>query len=274
MSLRLSALCAALLFVFSSAPEASADEDSVRATLQRVLGQEGELRLTGQEAARLRLGDEVAALAIIASDEDTPQSADLAIWMLGEIRGTEACDALSALAPLEAPPRQMIRASALARCGDLSALRQMLAASQPLIRLKAAILLGMHGDVGALPLVRAMGESSDFAGMEALVAIARGLLGDEEAREALIPLLRIREMRDHAAIALIRLGHTSAVWDLSFACASDEAFMREVALATLVAARPPGGRNFLLQRIDDPDPRIAAWVERELRMWNHRRDNE
>lgn len=205
------------------------------------------------------------------SSSAEPGLRGMVIWALGE-RGTDAtCNAVqSANASGGGEQLEMVVALARARCGRLYDLRQMLSADEPILQVKAALMLGVLNDRDSLPRIQRLSETGPAAPYAALMASAQAMLGDTAHREEMLELLKVRQLRNYAAIALGRWGDDIAIYDLRAAVRSDEAIVRHAALTVMVEQVFMSVCNLIDDNFDDPDQRIANMRQEAERIWSRR----
>ena len=249
------------------------DPPDVDAILDAAMDQEGDERLRTLSDAMVP-----AALDVLA-DTITEAAADraaLALIAVAELGDGAPCDVVAAAAPHEDPSWRVAAANAAARCGDLAPLRQLLADPDPVLRLKAAVTLDVLEDTEAEASVVAIASDPEWDGHQAFVALAAGLLGRDEARDALDIMLLHGPTRLHAALALSRLGAEDVILDLVFALDDvADPLLRHAILDEVVAQLPPTGRDAVAaMAADDPSPRIADAAGRAARRWLHLRPRD
>lgn len=265
---------AALLFAMPAS--AQIQEASTTAALDAAVSATLDERMPLQMRVLSRGASAVPELANAARSE--PAADDLpallrqriAIWALGELGGAEACDAIASVdAPNEAT--ELAVAIARARCGDTEPLRATVRGTAATdVRLKAAIWLALEGDDAIRDDVMAMQHEEGFASLGSVVVLALGLLGEEGARPTLEAMRRVPELRDHASIALLRLGDLSASIDARIAASNEDPHVRYHALRALTELHIEGTRSLLHAASDDLSPRIARYAAREARLWPRR----
>lgn len=206
-----------------------------------------------------------------SSSNSEPGLRGMVIWALGE-RGTDAtCSAVqSSNAAGGGEQLEMVVALARARCGRLYDLRQMLSADEPILQVKAALMLGVLNDRESLSRIQRLSETGPAAPYAALMASAQAMLGDREHREEMLELLKVRQLRNYAAIALGRWGDDIAIYDLRAAVRSDEAIIRHAALTVMVEQVFMSVCNLIDDNFDDPDQRIATMRQEAERIWSRR----
>ena len=219
--------------------------------------------------------DEISGdLSEIIDAENWTALERFATWIIGERGDPSMCQHLVAQWDRldEDPVSQMSAASAIARCGGgFEHLRTMLAAEiEPVFRVKAAFLLGLHQDQERIAEITAMLSDPVFDEYQLFITLALGMLGDSSVAAELRPMLSRRELRDYAAIALARNGDTSVSFDLGFALANEDPIVRYFAMIALVELHPSSGRRALEAVLEDPQPRIRNYATRAHRLWDRR----
>lgn len=193
-----------------------------------------------------------------------------AIWALGE-RGTPAaCDAVRG-APGDGrdPLLQLAMGTAKARCGDFTDLRAALTDGPNFTRVKAAVTLGVLEQNRALPTVKEMTASPDFAEFRESLVIAQGLMGETAVVPELIALLNDRTLHMHAAIALGRQGKELAVFDVQAATRSPESLLRWASVRVLTTQKLPGTCAVLQAMDGDTDARIDPLTRGVMEGWRN-----
>lgn len=253
----------------AGAPAAAIDVASV---LDDAVALEGDARLDA-------LGAVMDAAAVdglgAAVDGASVPHAALALVALAEV-GDAGCEVIVEAPSHADPVWRVAAANASARCGDLAPLRALLDDDDPTLRLKAAVTLGVIGDADSEDAVLAMVGDPTYEGHTAFVALAAGLLGREEARDALDVLLLHGPTRLHAALALSRLGTDDVILDLVFALDDvSDPILRHAILDEVVHRLPPTGREAVTaMAASDPSPRIAEAAARAARRWLHLRPRD
>lgn len=273
--IRARAACLALVCLAATiaAPAVGLEPGDVDAALDAALAAEGDARVEAlapamDPAALDVLGDAVAS--------DPADRAAVALQALAELVEPAACEAIAAAPAHDDPAWRVAFANAAARCGDLDPLRALLSDDDPVLRLKAAVALGILGDAASEAEVVALLDAPDIEGHTAFVALAAGLLGRSEARGALDVMLMHGPTRVHAALALSRLGADDVMLDLIFALDDvGDPILRHAVLDEVVAHLPPTGRAAVeAMAATDPSPRIAAAAARAARRWQHLRPRD
>lgn len=231
-------------------------------------------RMPLQERLLVESAPYAESLAALAADADASAlRRALAAWTLTERGDAAACAALEAGASApanEAPHDRVAFAIGLLRCGDPDPLRALLNAETPVVAAKAAITLAMERDAAARDAIDALRAEPAMADLLLFLDLALALLGDESQQDTLRALLRQPSARAYAAIALVRQGDRGAVIDVRIAAAAEDPWIRFHALEALVAAHSQGTPDLLRRASDDPNPRVARFAERELRLWSRR----
>ena len=253
-----------------AASPAAGERAPLEARLDAVIALPAQAQLEAQARLVRQVLDESVDLERVLRDAQAPSPRrSLAAWLLGELDVRGACERLTR--PLPEPVNDELDLAwvlARARCGELPPLRAMLRAGDPLVRVKTAIMLGLLGDTQSLRAVRALLEDEQVARYLPFVQLAAGLLGDADQRDALTVMLRDRNMRAHAAIALGRMGVGSVVYDLHIALRDPDSVVRFAALSVLFEQRMPGSLQPIRPLVDDPDPRTARLARRAIRDWD------
>lgn len=277
---RAMATCAALASLLAVASAAAQPAPSTSAALDRAV----EAPVTERMPLQLEVlqGGEAAVPALIeatrlAPPPDAAQEAlaaaalrqRIALWALGELGGEPACQAVQAAAPDDEATR-VAREIALARCGDPAPLRARVSDGAPGNRLKAGLWLALEGDAAVRDAIFAMQYDEAFDGLRSVAVLALGLLGEEGARPTLETMRSVPELRDHAAIGLLRLGDTSAAIDVRIATENPDPHVRYHALRALTERHVEGTPALLDAASDDLSPRIARYAQREARLWRRR----
>lgn len=192
----------------------------------------------------------------------------IAIWALGE-RGTPAaCSLVSdAYVDRNEPLSTLADAVARGRCGDTSALRQVLASGSELTRARAAVTLGVLGEDRARAQIQTRADEAAEE-WKADYNLALGLLGDPRQSEALHEMLSDRERHLHAAIALSRMGVDYVVYDLQAATLSRESLLRWASARELTSKRLPGTCEVLVGLVDDGDQRVVELSDGVITAWH------
>jgi hypothetical protein len=254
----------------ASAQSSTASSDSASTLAATWMAVDAEAQLPAQNALLTRTEALSADWNSLFADSEAEDAARmLAAWMVGELGSEEHCAELAVADSADASALGFAHALALARCGNPAALRTFLQASDPTLQLKAAIALALAGDAESQGAIAALALDEEVAPHATFVTLALGLLGDPAAEPLLRTLLTERPARDHAAVALARLGHDEVVFELEFAWRSDDPWMREAVVRAMVALRAPGTEAMLDQAAADPSPRIARWAQRERRRYAH-----
>jgi len=211
----------------------------------------------------LSMGDAaVPMLTRLVSDPDGRVTERLiSALVLAELADDAVCSVISAAAMESAldPPSHMAFAVAAGRCGQLEHLRGIVSdtSSDPVFRIKAAVTLGLLGDAQAFDNALRLANEIDEPEYRAFLVLTRGLHRDAATEAALTEMLQSRLFREHAAIALGRLGVRSVAIDLRIALRSDDPLIREAALDALVDLGVPGFEETIREMVDDPSPRVA-----------------
>lgn len=215
------------------------------------------------------LAVELASLAMDPAAEATARQ--LAFWFVGETGSASACDGLELPDGTDNPGLLFAASLGIGRCGNLQPLRDLLRHADPVLRLKAAVTLGLLLDRAALSDVGALTDDPDLSGYRVFLDVARGLLGELDTQPVLRALLVERTFRDHAAIALARMGDTSVAFELGFAYRSVDPMIREAAVQAAARHRTANAEALLEAAQQDPSARLAVWAERALRWYSHGR---
>lgn len=205
--------------------------------------------------------------AVSSSSEDSVIRT-VAVWALGE-RGTpQACTSVRrATSDLEAPLFQLSLAVARGRCGDSSYLRSVLRQGTDYTRPRAAVALGLLEDKGSISTVQTLAQDAHGTEYETYYTLARGLFGDTTTTPELILLLQDRDQHLHAAIALARMGHDFAVFDLQAATRSPESLLRWAAAKVLTSKRLPGSCEVLGKLTQDADASVVELSAGVMNKW-------
>jgi hypothetical protein len=260
------------VLVSSGATPAAAQVPEANELVQQVLVAPPEEQAALQNSllsAALPLSDDLAALAVDPSAEATTRA--LAFWFVGESADETACELLALPAETDQPGLLFAASLGLARCGDGQPLRDLLRHADAVLRLKAAVTLGLLMDSAALADIVALGEDPALEGYRVFIDVARGLLGDGVTEPVLRALLTERTFRDHAAIALARMGDSSVAFELGFAYRSPDPMIREAAVQAAARTRTGNAETLLDAALTDPSARLADWAGRALRWYSHGR---
>ena len=212
-------------------------------------------------------------LATTAADVNASADArTLAVWVLGERGGADAClRAAQVAGNTEDPVLRLAIATARGRCGDMARLRSLVESGRedPELRARAAATLGVLDDRPSLNAIRALGDSLEEGELRDMTLVARGMLRDASVLEDLKRLLSDRAMHIHAAIGLARLGADYVVFDLQAAALSHESMLRLAAAQLMQQRRMPGACDVLGGLLNDPDTRVAATAAGALDAWEN-----
>lgn len=264
---------AVLLLAFSGwSGRAYAQSTEAEGLVQQVLGVAPEEQAALQNSllpAAVSLAVELAGLAM-APDADA-SARQLAFWYVGEVADARACALLTLPEATDDPGLLFAASLGLGRCGELQPLRELLRHADPVLRLKAAVTLGLLLDRASLADVVALADDPDLEGYRVFIDVARGLLGESDTQPILRALLVERTFRDHAAIALTRMGDTSVAFELGFAYRSADPMIREAAVQAAARHRTGNAESLLEAAQQDPAPRLADWARRALRWYSHGR---
>ena len=218
--------------------------------------------------------DAIPALrAVLEDDARSPMARRIAAWSLAELEEASACGAVgAAVAADDDLGSRVAFALAQARCGLPDAARALVAdtTAEPAARLKVALWLALESDSGIEDDVRSMTQDAAFDGLQSLVTLTLGLLGDTAATSTLEAMRFRVETRPYAAIALLRMGERSAAVDVRLAVEDPDPSLRYAALRALAEGHVEGTLPLLLAASADLNPRIARYATREARLWRRR----
>ena len=211
-------------------------------------------------------------LAALAMNPDADAAVrQLAFWFVGEAADASACGRVGLPDETDNPGLLFAASLGIGRCGELQPLRDLLRHADPVLRLKAAVTLGLLMDRAALTDIVALTDDPDLSGYRVFIDVARGLLGEPDTQPVLRALLVERTFRDHAAIALTRMGDTSVAFELGFAYRSVDPMIREAAVQAAARYRTGNAEALLEEAQQDPSARLADWARRALRWYSHGR---
>ena len=205
--------------------------------------------------------------------EAAPMTRRIAAWSLAEIEGDAACSAVHEQRAAEDDIGTRVAfALARARCGASSDAHALLADPEaaPAARLKVALWLALESDASAYDVVAAMPQDPAFDGLQTLVVLTLGLLGEPQAMPTLEAMRFQVETRPYAAIALLRMGERAASVDVRLAVDDADPSLRFAALRALAEAHVEGTLPLLIAASNDVNPRIARYAAREARLWRRR----
>lgn len=260
------------VLVLARATPAAAQVPAANELVQQVLAAAPEEQAALQNSllpAALPMSGDLAALAVDPGADASARA--LAFWFVGESADETACELLALPAGVDQPGLLFAASLGMARCGDLQPLRDLLRHADPVLRLKAAVTLGLLLDTTVLADIVALAEDPALEGYRVFIDVARGLLGDATTESVLRALLTERTFRDHAAIALARMGDTSVAFELGFAYRSPDPMIREAAVQAAARSRTGNAETLLDAALTDPSARLADWVGRALRWYSHGR---
>lgn len=204
----------------------------------------------------------------VRSSQDDPVIRSVALWALGE-RGTpESCQSVRQATNDASDSLYMLTlAVAQGRCGDTTALRNILSQGTEFTRPRAAVVLGVLNETRALAQINSLAQAAQGTEFENEYVLARGLLGDKSTEETLRSLLNDRALHMHAAIALARLGRDYVVFDLQAATRSPESLLRWAATQVLTERRLPGSCEVLAGLSTDTDARVVGLSDGVMNTW-------
>jgi HEAT repeat protein len=246
----------------------------VEEAAERVLSMEGEERMQAQQRFMTTYRDRAERFLPLYQETDEVDAQKFYVWALGEVGTDEACDDVAQIVSETSasadPSLKMAVANASARCEDYAPLRTILTESAAVLRAKAAVQLGLHEDTASRETIRQLANNDEYERYHVFFNLALGLLGDEDQKDLLRQLLRQRDARVYAAMALGRMGEESVVVDLQMALEDPEASIRLHAIEALMELRVSGTDRNIRQLLDDPDPRVRQKAEWAIRRINRR----
>jgi HEAT repeat protein len=163
-------------------------------------------------------------------------------------------------------------AASLADYQYMVPLREIVALEVEVLGAKAAIQLGLRGDIQSLEILQSAYGNEAYERMGVFFAIALGLLGDESVEPVLRAAITTPELRNHCAIAISAIADPASIrFELEFALADPDPFVRIRALDAIINLEPRDLETLLNEAAEDGDSRVRQLADETIRRLESRR---
>ena len=163
-------------------------------------------------------------------------------------------------------------AASLADYQNMVPQREIIALEVEVLEAKAAIQLGLRGDIQSLEILQSAYENEAYERMAVFFAIALGLLGDESVEPILRAAITTPELRNHSAIAISTIADPASIrFELEFALSDPDPFVRIRALEAIINLEPRDLETLLNEAAEDSDSRVRQLADETIRRLESRR---